>query len=70
MPITITAGMIAISRVSSRRIHGRMRKLMKPSITIWPDSVPVSVEFWPEASSAIANSVLATPTPSTGDSSR
>ena len=24
----------------------------KPSITIWPASVPVIVEFWPEASSA------------------
>ena len=33
----------------------------KPSITIWPASVPVSVEFWPEASSATANSTLAAP---------
>ena len=29
---------------------------MKPSITIWPASVPVSVAFWPEQSSATANS--------------
>ena len=33
--------------------------LRKPSITIWPASVPVSVEFWPDASSASANTVLA-----------
>ena len=45
---TTTAGMIAISRVMSRRSHGRMRMLRKPSITIWPASVPVSVAFWPE----------------------
>ena len=65
-----TAGTIAIMRVIRRRSHGRMRKLRKPSITIWPASVPVSVEFWPEASSATANSVLAMPTPSTGLSRR
>ena len=33
---------------------------MKPSITICPASVPVSVAFWPEQSSATANSALAT----------
>ncbi len=43
--------------------------LRKPSITIWPASVPVSVEFWPEASSASANTVLAPATPSSGVSS-
>ena len=39
--------------------------LRNPSITIWPASVPVSVEFCPEASSARANTVLA-PAPSSG----
>ena len=42
---------------------------MKPSITICPASVPVSVAFWPEQSSATAKSVLARPVPSSGDSS-
>ena len=32
---------------------------MKPSITIWPASVPVSVAFCPEQSSAMAKSALA-----------
>ena len=42
---------------------------MKPSITIWPASVPVSVAFWPEQSSATANSTLAIVVPSSGESS-
>ena len=63
----MTAGMMAISRVISRRSHGRRRRLMNPSITIWPASVPVSVAFWPEQSSATANSVLAIVVPSSGD---
>ena len=44
--------MIAISRVISRRSHGRSRMLRNPSITICPASVPVSVAFCPEKSSA------------------
>ena len=40
--------MIAMSRVTRRRSQGRMRRLMKPSMTICPASVPVSVAFWPE----------------------
>ncbi len=56
-------------RVISRRSQGAMRKLRKPSITIWPASVPVRVEFWPEASNATANNVLAMPTPRIGLSS-
>ena len=36
-------------RVIRRRSHGRSRMLRNPSITIWPASVPVSVEFCPEA---------------------
>ena len=57
-----------MSRVISRRSQGRRRILRKPSITICPASVPVSVEFWPEASKARAKSVLATGTPSMGES--
>ncbi len=66
---TITAGTMATSRVISRRSHGRSRMLTNPSITIWPARVPVSVAFWPEQSSATANSVLAAAVPSSGDSS-
>ena len=36
-------------------------------MTTCPASVPVTVEFWPEASSATANSVLASGAPSIGD---
>ena len=36
---------------------------------IWPASVPVSVEFWPDASSATVKTALATGTPSNGVSS-
>ncbi len=68
--IAVTAaGTIAIRRVMSRRNHGRIRMFRKPSITIWPASVPVSVEFCPEASSARANTALAPATPSSGVSS-
>ena len=67
--VTITAGTMAMPRVMSRRSHGRNRRFRKPSITICPASVPVSVEFWPDASSATANNTLATPTPSVGESS-
>src|SRR5258706_128172 len=49
-----------------RRSHGRSRMSRKPSITIWPASVPVSVEFWPLARSARANTVLAPVTPRSG----
>src|SRR6185503_15981970 len=66
---TMMAGMMASSRVTRRRSQGRTRRLMKPSITIWPASVPVSVAFWPEQSSATANRMLAAPVPSSGESS-
>ena len=39
-------------------------------MTIWPASVPVRVEFCPDASSATANTALAPTTPSSGVSSR
>src|SRR4029077_1807943 len=64
--VTITAGMMASSRVINRRKTGGRRMRRKPSITTWPASVPVSVEFWPEASRATAKSVLAAPTPRRG----
>ena len=59
MPMMKTAGRIASVRVMSRRTHGLMRQCMKPSITTCPASVPVMVLLWPLASSATANSVLA-----------
>ena len=48
--------MIASVRVIRRRSQGRMRRSRNPSMTIWPAKVPVSVEDWPLASSATANS--------------
>ena len=65
-----TAGMIASPRLSMRRSHGRTRRWRKPSITIWPASVPVIVLDWPEDRSATANSVEASEVPSSGASSR
>ena len=62
--MTQTAGTMASARVINRRSHGRSRMLMNPSMTICPASVPVSVEFCPEASSARANKMLAPVTPS------
>ena len=63
---TITAGIMAISRVIKRRNHGVRRMLRNPSMTTCPASVPVSVEFCPDASSATANTVLASDAPNTG----
>ena len=42
-----TAGTMATARVSRRRTIGRSRRWTKPSMTIWPASVPVMVEDWP-----------------------
>src|SRR5215472_12034322 len=69
-PMIAMAGRIAISRVISRRSHGLMRQFMKPSITTWPARVPVIVLLCPLARSAMANSVLANPVPSSGASVR
>src|SRR6185437_14361187 len=66
---TTAAGMMAMTRVMSRRSQGRTRMFRNPSITICPASVPVSVEFCPDASSASANMALAPVTPSSGVSS-
>ena len=65
-----TAGRMASVRVMSRRTQGLIRQCMKPSITTCPASVPVMVLLWPLASSATANSVLATAVPSSGASVR
>ena len=65
----MTTGTMAMPRVSSRRAQLGRRRCRKPSITIWPASVAVTVELRPEASSATANSVEAMPRPSSGDSS-
>ncbi|MNU09113.1 hypothetical protein D3C72_2555030 [compost metagenome] len=67
--MTITTGTMAMPRVISRRAHGAMRRRRKPSITICPASVAVTVELMPEASSATANNVEARPTPSIGANS-
>jgi hypothetical protein len=61
--------MIATVRVIRRRSQGCMRKFRKPSITIWPAIVPVSVDDWPEHSKARANRTLANVVPSSGESS-
>ena len=42
---------------------------MKPSITIWPESVAVTVEFRPQHKSAMPNAVAAAAEPSSGVSS-
>lgn len=55
-----TAGTMARSRVIILRTKGEMVQEVKPSITIWPVSVPVSVEFCPLASRATPNSFDAT----------
>jgi manganese transport protein len=68
--VTATTGTIARPRVISRRRIGRSRSRKKPSMTICPASVPVTVELTPEASSATANTTEAMPTPSSGDSRR
>ena len=67
---TIAAGTTASERVTRRRSHGATCQSRKPSITTCPASVAVTVEFWPEASSATANSVEAAPAPSAGASRR
>ncbi len=64
--VTIAAGMMAMARVTSRRIQGGRRMSRKPSITICPDSVAVTVEFSPQQSSAMANRVGAKAEPSSG----
>ena len=67
--ITASAGMIAMTRVISRRATGLMRQRMNPSITIWPDMVAVIVAFSPQHSSASPNSVGAMDPPRSGVSS-
>ena len=64
-----TAGMMARSRVMSRRSQAGSRRSRNPSMTIWPARVPVMVLFWPDASRANAKSVPAAAVPSSGLSS-
>src|SRR5262245_16900710 len=64
--VTIAAGTMASARVVSRRAQAGKRMSMKPSITIWPDNVAVTVEFIPQHKSAIPNSVGAIAEPSNG----
>ncbi len=64
--VTIAAGTIAIERVISRRAQPGSRISRKPSITIWPESVAVTVELSPQHSSAMPNSVGAIAEPSSG----
>ena len=58
-----------MARVVSRRSHGARRMSRKPSITAWPASVAVTVEFKPQHSSAIPKRVGAMADPSSGCSS-
>ena len=62
------AGTRARLRVSRRRCQSGKRMCRKPSMTIWPAMVAVSVELWPEASNATANNVLAREVPRLGES--
>ena len=64
--IVTTAGMMAMIRVTRRRSHGRSRMFTNPSITIWPASVPVIVELWPEQMRATAKRTGAAPLPTRG----
>ena len=49
---------MARPRVTNRRSQGVSRILRNPSMTICPASVPVRVEFCPEASRAKAKMTL------------
>ncbi len=62
-------GAMAMPRVTNRCAQFGSRRCRKPSMTIWPAKVAVTVELRPEANSATANSVEAMPRPSSGDSS-
>jgi hypothetical protein len=64
--VTMAAGTMASARVASRRAHAGKRMSRKPSITIWPDNVAVTVEFIPQHNNAIPNSVGAIAEPSNG----
>ena len=55
--VTAAAGMMAMLRVISRRTQGGMHSCGKPSLTACPARVAVTVEFSPQHSKAMANSV-------------
>ena len=64
----INAGTIAKSLVINLLSQGFNLRFRKPSITICPAKVPVSVEFCPEANKATANKILAKLVPKIGES--
>ena len=67
--VTASAGTSAMPRVISRRITADIRSRMKPSITICPAIVAVTVELSPHAMSAMPNSSGAIAVPRIGVSS-
>ena len=62
--VTPAAGTIAMPRVTRRRSQGGSLKLMKPSMTICPAIVAVTVELRPQHRSAMPNKVGAIAAPS------
>ena len=68
--VTTTTGMMARPRVIRRRAQPGIRSCRNPSITIWPASVVVTVEFRPDARRATANRIEAIPRPRSGYSNR
>ncbi len=55
----IIASTITFNLVMILLIQGCNRIFQNSSITIFPDKVPVSVEFFPDARRAIANNISA-----------
>lgn len=64
--VTLAAYTIAIARVMRRRNHGASFMSRKPSITIWPASIAVTVELIPQHNNAMPKSVGAIAKPSIG----
>src|SRR5882672_6966176 len=67
-PMMTIAGMMARSRVMSRRTQGWIRQRMNSSMTTCPARVPVIVLLWPLASSATAKRMRASAVPRSGAS--
>jgi len=65
-PMITIAGMIARSRVMSRRTQGWIRSAHEPFHDHLPARVPVIVLLWPLASSATAKRMLASAVPGAG----
>ena len=60
---------MAINLVINLLTHGFRRIFRKPSITICPARVPVTVEFCPDANNATPKKMLAKVVPNSGESS-